>query len=73
VAGFCGYDSKPFGPIKGGTFLTSRLSGSQGGERSWTYLQVLFGSLFCLTNILNMAMVRNFEVMFLINAVQLCV
>jgi hypothetical protein len=30
---------------------------------SWTYLQVLFESLFCLTQFLNMAMVRNFEVM----------
>jgi hypothetical protein len=32
-------------------------------KRSWTYLQVLFESLFCLTQFLNMAMVRNFEVM----------
>jgi hypothetical protein len=36
---------------------------------SWTCLQVLFESLFCLTQFLNMAMVRNFEVM----AEQLCV
>jgi hypothetical protein len=32
-------------------------------RRSWTYLQVLFYSLFCLNKLLNMAMVRNFEVM----------
>jgi hypothetical protein len=32
-------------------------------KRSWTYLQVLFESLFCLTQSLNMTMVRNFEVM----------
>jgi hypothetical protein len=32
-------------------------------KRSWTYLSVLFESLFCLTQFLNMAMVRNFEVM----------
>jgi hypothetical protein len=32
-------------------------------KRSWTYLQVLFESLFCLTQFLNMTMVRNFEVM----------
>jgi hypothetical protein len=31
--------------------------------RSRTYLQVLFESLFCLTQFLNMVMVRNFEVM----------
>jgi hypothetical protein len=30
---------------------------------SWTYLQVLFESSFCLTHFLNMTMVRNFEVM----------
>jgi hypothetical protein len=32
-------------------------------KRSWTYLQVLFESLFCLMQFLNMATVRNFEVM----------
>jgi hypothetical protein len=33
-------------------------------KRSWTYLQVLIESLFCLTQfLLNMTMVRNFEVM----------
>jgi hypothetical protein len=32
-------------------------------KRSWTYLQVLFESLLCLTQFLNMAMVRNFELM----------
>jgi hypothetical protein len=29
----------------------------------WTYLQVLFELLFCLTKILNMAMAQNFKVM----------
>jgi hypothetical protein len=32
-------------------------------EISWTYLNVLFESLFCFMKLLNMAMVRNFEVM----------
>jgi hypothetical protein len=32
-------------------------------ERSWAYLQALFESLFSLTEMLNMAVVRNFEVM----------
>jgi hypothetical protein len=32
-------------------------------KRSWTYLQVLFESLFCLMQFLNMVMVQNFEVM----------
>jgi hypothetical protein len=31
--------------------------------KSWTYLKVLFESLFCLTQFLNMAMMRNFEAM----------
>jgi hypothetical protein len=29
----------------------------------WTYVQVLLGSLFCLTKLLNVEMVHNFEVM----------
>jgi hypothetical protein len=33
-------------------------------ERSWTCQQVLFESLFCLTELLNMAVFRNYEVMF---------
>jgi hypothetical protein len=32
-------------------------------SRSWTYLQVLFYSLFCFNKFLDMRMVRNFEVM----------
>jgi hypothetical protein len=32
-------------------------------HRSWINLQVSFESLFCLTKFLNVAMVRNFEVM----------
>jgi hypothetical protein len=31
-------------------------------KRSWTYVQVLFESLFSLTKLLNIAMVHNFEV-----------
>jgi hypothetical protein len=31
-------------------------------KRLWTYLQVLFESLSCLTKLLSIAMVRNFEV-----------
>jgi hypothetical protein len=32
-------------------------------KRLWTYLQVLFDSLFCLAQFLNMTMVQNVEVM----------
>jgi hypothetical protein len=32
-------------------------------KRSYTYIQVLFESLFYLTKLLNMFMVQNFEVM----------
>jgi hypothetical protein len=32
-------------------------------KKSWTYIQVLYGSLLCLTKLLNLAMVRNFQVM----------
>jgi hypothetical protein len=31
-------------------------------EKSWMYQQVLFELLFCLTTLLSMAMVKNFEV-----------
>jgi hypothetical protein len=33
-------------------------------ERLWTYLQILFESLFCLITVLSMAMAQNFEVKF---------
>jgi hypothetical protein len=33
-------------------------------KRSLIYLQVLFGSLFCLTKLLSIAMVQNFQFMF---------
>jgi hypothetical protein len=33
-------------------------------KRAWAYLQVLFQLLFCLTKVLNMAMVQKFEVVF---------
>jgi hypothetical protein len=32
-------------------------------ERSWTYLQVLFESLFSLTELLNKPVFRNYKVM----------
>jgi hypothetical protein len=32
-------------------------------RRSWTSLQVLFYSLFCLNKLLNMVMVQHFEIM----------
>jgi intracellular septation protein A len=32
-------------------------------DKSWTYLQVLFEQLFYFTELLNMAVVRNFKVM----------
>jgi hypothetical protein len=31
-------------------------------ERSWTYLKVLFESLFSLTEVLNMAVFQNYEI-----------
>jgi hypothetical protein len=48
-------------------------------EISWTYLQVLFESLFSSTEVLNMAVFQNYEVMlgqmlnyFVKNSVILC-
>jgi hypothetical protein len=43
-------------------FVTVRRTKRSYGKRSWKYVQVLFELLFCLTKFLNVAMVRNFEV-----------
>jgi hypothetical protein len=50
VAGCCEFRDDPL--CSGATF-----------ERSWIYLQVAFESLFFLTELLNMAVLQNVEVM----------
>jgi hypothetical protein len=51
VAGCCEFGDDPL------------CSGATEFERSWIYLQVAFNSFFFLTELLNMAVLQNVEVM----------